>query len=255
MKNSSTRSLHEEYHSATKFSKRIISSKNFTYRLILAVIDKHIKKPFKNVLDIGCGAGTLSFYIASKKFTVTGIDISQKAIYECKKSATLLGLKNISFVRSSFPDEIKINKKFNAIIFTEVIEHLIDDLLAIKKINKLLKPSGILILSTPSINAPLHKLGLTKKFDEEVGHIRRYTLDQLKKLLLENDFKIIEIIKIEGILRNFLFVNPYAGKLVRYVNFFASDFVTIIDNISLKLFGESNYIIVARKIQPKKKAQ
>lgn len=239
--------LHQKYHRDTKSTNTIIKNNNFTYRLLINVIEKNLKVNNLNILDIGCGAGTLSFYLAGKGHRITGIDISQKAINECKKSAKKIKLKNTEFVRVSFPEEFVLKKQFDEIIFTEVIEHISNDRKALKEIYKLLKPNGILILSTPSSTAPLHRLGLTKKFDEEVGHLRRYNLDQLKKLLRNEHFTIIETKKTEGILRNFLFVNPYAVKLIRYVNFFASDFVTFLDNISLKMFGESNYIIVAQK--------
>ena len=239
--------LHQKYHRGTKSTHKIIRSNNFTYRLAIDVINPYLKNNRLDILDIGCGAGTISFYLASMGHRVTGIDISQKAINECRKSAKKINFENTEFIRASFPEEFVLKKQFDAIIFTEVIEHISNDKQALKKIYKLLKPNGILVLSTPSNTAPLHRLGLTKKFDIEVGHLRRYSLYQLKKLLRGEYFKIIETTKTEGILRNFLFVNPYAGKLVRYVNFFASDFVTFLDTISLKVFGESNYIIVARK--------
>jgi len=242
------KSIHEKYHNSTKKQLKIIKLKNFTYRLVLGYLDKYIgDESKKRVLDIGCGAGSISFYLASKGHSVTGIDISIKAIEECRQSAKQLKLKNVVFKQSYFPEDFKLGKKYDAVVFTEVIEHLEKDDLALNNINQLLKGGGFLILSTPSLNAPLHRLGLTNKFDKEVGHLRRYTFSQLKELLRKNNFKLVESKETEGIVRNFLFVNPYAGKLVRYVNFFASDLVTFIDNISLKLFGNSNFIIVARK--------
>lgn len=248
MRQKNSKLVHEIYHKATKKQVKIIRSNNFTYRHILKYLNKYIpEKSTKEILDIGSGAGSLSFYLAARGNHVIGIDISTKAIEESKKSSKILNLKNISFLRASFPDTRDLGKKFDAVIFTEVIEHLEDDKLALRRINELLKKNGLLFLSTPSINAPLHKMGLTRKFDKEVGHLRRYTLPQLKNLLKDSDFKIIQSVKTEGIIRNFLFVNPYAGKLVRYINFFASDLTTILDDISLKIFGNSNFIIIARK--------
>lgn len=243
----SRKTVHEKYHQKTKKQTKLIKKNNFTYRLHLEFFDKYLKIPKQRVLDIGCGAGSVCFCLANDGQEVTGIDISNKAISECKKSAKQLHLNNAVFKQAYFPKDADYGKNFDAVILTEVIEHLEDDSSALKKINALLTKNGLLFLSTPSINAPLHKLGLTRKFDREVGHLRRYTLPQLKKLLKENNFKIIEIKKTEGVLRNFLFVNPHAGKLVKYINFFASDIVTFLDNISLKLFGNSNYIVVAKK--------
>ena len=248
--NSNAKIVHEKYHAKTGKSHKIIKDNNFTYRLLIQTLRSTIKKG-ANILDIGCGAGTISFYLASKGHKVTGIDISKKAIQACKESATNL-LLEIDFRVIDFPNE-NIRSSFDVVVFTEVIEHLENDKKALKQIHKLLNMNGLLILSTPSAGAPLHKLGLTHKFDKEVGHLRRYSASSLEKILAETDFKVMSIRKTEGILRNFLFVNPVAGRLVRYIKFFLSDWVTFLDNISLSLFGESNYIIVAKKIEKKKK--
>jgi len=243
---STRKNLHERYHSRTRWQSKIIKDNNFTYRILISVINKYVKKPSLRILDIGCGAGTLSFYLANKGHNVLGIDISSKAIKECNASKKALGLKNTDFQRVDFPDRIP-NGKFDVIIFTEVIEHLEDDKKALQSIYKLLKPNGLMILSTPSDTAPLHKLGLTKKFDQEVGHLRRYSLIELESLIKKSGFNIIETRKTEGVLRNFLFINPLAGKMIRFIKFFISDIVTFTDNLTIPIFGYSNIIIVARK--------
>lgn len=241
--------VHEDYHKKTKIQYKVISDWNFTYRLIIPVLKKYLRRNLK-VLDIGCGAGTIDFYLANKVYDIIGVDISEKAVKSCIQTARNLGLRNVKFQKVFFPKE-RIRGKFDFIIFTEVMEHLEDDRLALKEIHKLLKPNGILLLSTPSINAPLHKLGLTKKFDKEVGHIRRYDSKQLIRLLNFSGFKIVTIYKTEGIIRNFLFVNPIAGKFVRFIKFFISDFVTLLDNLTIPVFGASNWIVVARKVSSK----
>lgn len=242
---SNRRIVHEKYHIKTRSQCRVIGEKNFTYRVVISVINKYLERRQK-ILDMGCGAGTLDFYLATKGNEVTGIDISEKAIESCRKTAVNLNINNTKFMRLNFPKET-INGKFDFIIFSEVIEHLEDDKQALRGIYKLLNPGGTLLLTTPSINAPLHRLGLTKDFDKEVGHLRRYVFNNLLDMIKNSGFKIIETRKTEGIIRNFLFINPIAGKLVRFIKFFVSDLVTLIDNITIPIFGESNYIVVARR--------
>lgn len=243
-----SKAIHEKYHKQTSSQKNLISPNNFTYKILLPIIDKFVKKKKpKNILDIGCGAGTLCLYYANKGFKVTGIDISEKAIKACKESAGQLGLeKKATFKVLDFQKE-SLKERFDLIFFTEVIEHLENDDLALKQIYKLLNPGGVVILSTPSKNAPLYKLGLLKKFDREVGHVRRYTLEELVDLCKKNNFKIIETNKTEGIVRNFLFINPIAGKSIKIINRVGGNVVTAIDNVSLKLFGESQIFVVVEK--------
>lgn len=238
---------YEVFHKNTSAQFKIIPKNNFTYRHIVSFIDKYSVSK-KKVLDIGCGAGTLCFYVANKGVKVLGIDISSKAIASCQESAGILGLDKLAkFKVVNFPQE-QVNTKFDLVIFTEVIEHLPDDKLALEKIFNMLNKGGVVIITTPSLNAPLYKLGYARGFDERVGHLRRYTIDSLSKVCEDSGFKVIETKKNEGILRNFLFLNPHAGKLVRFIKFFMSDIVTQIDNCLIPIFGESNIIVIAKKI-------
>ena len=91
----------------------------------------------------------------------------------------------------NFPNE-SLNEKFDLVILTEVIEHLEDDKLALKRIYRLLDKGGIAIISTPSNNAPLYRLGMTKKFDERVGHVRRYSLEGLVEMCEKTGFEVLD---------------------------------------------------------------
>jgi len=105
----------------------------------------------------------------------------------------------------------------------------------------------MVLISTPSKNAPLYRLGIATEFDIRVGHLRRYTIQELARKCEKTGFKILETKKTEGIIRNFLFLSPIAGRFIRFIKFFVSDWITYIDELSLKLFGESNMFIVLQK--------
>lgn len=222
----------------------MIKGNNITYQIIIKYIDKFIKKG--NVLDIGCGAGTIDFYLASKGNTVVGIDISQRAVESARESAKLMDLKNVKFEAMEFPHKVP-GGNYDYVLCSEVLEHLPDDKHAMKKIFNLLNKKGIAILSTPSKNAPLYKLGYASGFDKRVGHLRRYTVEELKDIAKNAGFTVIATEKTEGVLRNFLFLNPIAGKLIRFIKFSLVDIVSFLDYISLKLFGESQIFIVVQK--------
>ncbi len=224
--------------------KRIISKKDFTYRNIVGVLDKFCRG--KNVLDIGSGVGTLDLYLAQKGRQVTGIEISQRAVDIARQSQRLLGINKIKFIRGDF-FQLKIREQFPFVICSEVLEHLSNEQQAINKIYRLIKPEGLLLITVPSQNAPLIKLGAIKKFDQVSGHLRRYTLDNLRLLLEENQFKVIYAKKTEGILRNSLYVFKL-NLVIKLANRFplVSDLITWLDNLSLRLFGESQIITVAK---------
>jgi len=240
--------LYENFHKKTKSQKRIIGKKNFTYRNLIEVLGKYIDDE-KEILDIGCGAGTVDFYLAKVGHKILGIDISGKAVEACRESSQALGLEyRLNFEKLNFPKE-KPSGKFDLVICSEVLEHLKNDQKAVKVIFGLLRPGGVAIISTPSKNAPLYRIGFAKEFDKEVGHLRRYSLKELKILVGKTGFVVLETIKTEGILRNFLFLNPIADKLVRVLNKIGalSDIITFMDRLTIPVFGESDIFITAQK--------
>lgn len=238
--------LYEEFHGDRRLQKRIISDKNFTYRELIRIMKPYLNS-CKTVLDIGSGVGTIDFYLASKGKKVTGIEISEKAVELAKANAKRFFLNNkIIFINAAFPHKIT-KKDFDMVIFSEVIEHIPDDAKAIHDIYNVMKSGGILIITTPSLDAPLYKMGLLTKFDKEVGHLRRYTDDGLRKIVEKNGFNVLKMRRHEGILRNFLYTNPIAGKSLRFVRSYIADAVMLIDRASIPLFGSSNISLVAKK--------
>jgi SAM-dependent methyltransferase len=66
---------------------------------------------------------------------------------------------------------------FDTVVALNVIEHVADDALAVGNCRKLLKNGGRFIMLVPAYQA------LYNRFDQELGHCRRYTEKGLRKLL------------------------------------------------------------------------
>ena len=99
-----------------------------------------------NILDIGCGGGLLSEPICRLGANVTAIDASLKNIkvakYHSKKNKL-----NIDYMCSS-PDKLKIKKKFDVVLNMEIVEHVEDINLFLKKSSQLLKKNGLMFVAT-----------------------------------------------------------------------------------------------------------
>ena len=99
-----------------------------------------------NILDIGCGGGLLSEPIYRLGANVTAIDASLKNIkvakYHSKKNKL-----NIDYMCSS-PDKLKIKKKFDVVLNMEIVEHVEDINLFLKKSSQLLKKNGLMFVAT-----------------------------------------------------------------------------------------------------------
>ncbi len=104
--------------------------------------------PLKNlhILDIGCGGGLLSEPICRLGAKVTAIDASLKNIEVAKYHAKKNKL-NIKYMCSS-PDELKIKKKFDIVLNMEIVEHVEDVNLFLKKSSQLLKKNGLMFVAT-----------------------------------------------------------------------------------------------------------
>lgn len=247
--------FYNNFHKRSIIQKKLINENNFTYRISIRIIREVLKNLDRknediSICDFGCGVGTLDFYFASKGYRVMGLDISDKAINVARKSNEVMKLNSkVEFYNSKDINKRVKNKKFNVILCLEVIEHVQKDMELIKYLINKLTNGGYLIISTPTVNAPLYRFKLIKKFDEEVGHLRRYNPEKLVEYFINlHDVKVIKIVKTEGILRNAFFVlKPftYFGKFIRG---FIADVTTYIDRLLITLFGESNiYIIVQKK--------
>lgn len=238
--------LYEGFHLKSKLQRRIIGPKDFTYRNIIGVLNRYLKGR-RRVIDIGCGVGTVSLYIASKGLRVVGLDISSSAIHFARKSTRILGLNAFAqFYKSDFRST-DLKGKFDLVIASEVLEHLPDDQVVLEKLANLVKKGGIVFISVPLKSAPLNRLGLLESFDGRVGHLRRYELEDLRSKIKKTGLRIIYEGYFEGPIRNLLFTNKSLGILNRIIKGVLSDLVTFIDNISLSILGPSQVIIVAKK--------
>lgn len=245
-------SFYDGYHTEvvkTKKQNGLIDKSNFTYKNFFRYIFPQILdfKKICRILDIGSGAGTISLFLAKQGYNVVGIDISQKAVEASIQSAKELDLETkVSFLNTDFK-KFNYKRKFDVTICLEVIEHCKEDEKLLIKVHDLLKDNGLLILSTPLRTAPLQKLGLTSSFDKRVGHLRRYSKDEIVSKIENSGFKVEKLIETEGIVRNSLYVLPLLGFLIRFIKGVITNIVTKIDDISGEIFGYSDLIIIARK--------
>ena len=105
-------------------------------------------EPLKNIelLDIGCGGGLLSEPMCRLGAKVTAIDASQKNINVASFHSKKNNLK-INYLCTS-PEKINLKKKIDVILNMEVVEHVDDLNLFLKKSSSLLKKNGLMFVAT-----------------------------------------------------------------------------------------------------------
>ncbi|MFA6422443.1 MAG: methyltransferase domain-containing protein [Candidatus Buchananbacteria bacterium] len=140
----------------------------------------------KDVLDIGCRDGTLtSFFVKNNR--VTGADIDLNSLEAAKNK---LGIETVFMDLNGDWQELG-EKRFDAVVAGEVLEHLYYPDRVVEKIKKLLKPEGIFIGTVPNAfsfkNRIRYLLG-QKRFTPlaDPTHINQFGLNDLREVLKKN---------------------------------------------------------------------
>lgn len=113
--------------------------------LVIKSFVEQISKPDIKILDVGCGRGWTS-NLLSKYGNVLGIDPVASVIEYGRELYPNIGLMALGLEDycSLYPEE-----KYDLIVCTEVLEHIVDKPQFLKKIKNLLSDNGYVILSTP----------------------------------------------------------------------------------------------------------
>lgn len=150
------------------------------------MIRAYAKKDEKNILDIGCGTGK-NMEELSKLGTVFGVDSSDEALGFCEKR----GLSNL---KKGFAEKISYeSEQFDVVTILDVLEH-VDDIKAVAEMERVLKKKGVAVITVPAFS------WLWSKWDEVLGHKKRYTKGTLLSLFDENKWEVKKITYIHSFL-------------------------------------------------------
>ena len=98
----------------------------------------------KRVLDVGCGPG-VQFLAHVPANEVHGVDISAAALAEAAQHGLITHQLAVGEQPLPFADQY-----FDAIVCTDIFEHLFDPLDALAEVRRVLKDDGVLIASVPN---------------------------------------------------------------------------------------------------------
>ncbi|GAA2521746.1 class I SAM-dependent methyltransferase [Streptomyces longisporus] len=176
-------------------------------RMLAAALGPAAAGAPRTILDIGCGDGTAAATAAPllTGHRIIGVDWSQDAL---KRARTHLSYA----IRGELTDGGLPFKaaSADAVLFSEVIEHLVDPDAALDEIHRILRPGGHLMLSTPNLaawyNRGLLLAGVQPVFSEVslraihgrpgtevVGHLRLYTARALREFVAASGFEIVDL--------------------------------------------------------------
>ncbi|ASZ13142.1 methyltransferase domain-containing protein [Chitinophaga pendula] len=103
------------------------------------------------VLDVGCGNGVISRYLGQLGYNVLGIDVSAKTIETANARNQL---PNVRFETISAEALTAQGQRYDAVICSEVLEHLQEPEQLLRTLYTSLKDQGILIVTVPNGQGP-----------------------------------------------------------------------------------------------------
>jgi 2-polyprenyl-3-methyl-5-hydroxy-6-metoxy-1,4-benzoquinol methylase len=169
-----------------------------------------------DVLDVGCGFATTSQHIAKRGNRVIGIESSEQAVTVARTRVQEIihaDLQQLDDVKRSIGD-----RRFDVIIFADVLEHLAWPIGILRGYLDLLKAGGSVMVSLPNVGLWSVRLNLLlgRFHYEETGvldrtHLRFFTRRSAREMIEQAGLEIVRRTYNPGLVRPFV---PLAKRLL-----------------------------------------
>lgn len=145
-----------------------------------------------NLLDIGCAQGFFLYSASKARYNIKGIEISQDAAeYAVREFG--LDVEAKPFEELRFPEN-----HFDVVTLWQVLEHVPYPLTILKEVHRILKPGGLLVVSTPDIAGIPAKILRKRWWDIKRLHINQFSTKTLRDILQNGGFKNISSVSYRG---------------------------------------------------------
>jgi 2-polyprenyl-3-methyl-5-hydroxy-6-metoxy-1,4-benzoquinol methylase len=150
----------------------------------------------KSLLDLGCGNGSLTARLADAGYSVTGAEQSGSGLVQARAA-----FPNIAFIAQDInqPFPQHVHGSFDVVVAVEVIEHLWFPRELFQRATEVLKPHGVLMITTPFHGYWKNlALALANKFDdhwhpwEDFGHVKFFSGKTLTAMANEQGFQVTQ---------------------------------------------------------------
>lgn len=132
----------------------------------------------KDVLDIACGEGYGSFLLSKVSRSVTGVDIDESIINHAVDKYKYKGLNFIKGTATAIPIPAS---SIDVVVSFETIEHLKEHDEMLLEIKRVLRPTGLLIISSPNKKTYSDDRNFTNKY-----HVKELYYEEFLSLIKKN---------------------------------------------------------------------
>ncbi len=168
----------------TEIASDVIASDNPIHQRLLKPYYLSVLHAGGDVLEIGCGQGRGVELLLPEASSYTGIDKIDEVVKTLREK-----FPKGDFRQAVIPPLTGLaDNSFDLVVSFQVIEHIKDDKLYLQEINRVLKPGGKALITTPNIRQSLSR---------NPWHIREYTAAELKELA-DSCIRKVEMMGIAG---------------------------------------------------------
>jgi len=139
-----------------------------------------------NIIDVGCGDGFFLDEAKKRGWNVYGTEYRLESVNKCLEKGINIKLGKLTSLH--YPIDF-----FDIITSFEVIEHINNPSEEIIEFKKILRPGGIVYITTPNFNS-MSRYFLGRKWNiiEYPEHLSYYTALTLKNAFQKNNFKLLK---------------------------------------------------------------
>jgi 2-polyprenyl-3-methyl-5-hydroxy-6-metoxy-1,4-benzoquinol methylase len=165
---------------------RAAALKRATASLYLTKIRPLVETSSPRLLEIGCGSGDFLLEASSRGFTVEGLEYSPHAVETANRRLSRQAVQVGSLESNELPADY-----YDVAVGFDVIEHVRHPAYALTRLQHSLKPKGLLVLATPSLDSWSHWLLGKHWMEYKTEHLTYFGKKSLKCILQRSGFEDI----------------------------------------------------------------
>jgi 2-polyprenyl-3-methyl-5-hydroxy-6-metoxy-1,4-benzoquinol methylase len=165
-----------------------VSPASFHRRRLIVRLVSEVAPRAQAVLDVGCGQGELVADLARAlpHSRIYGADLSEQSLSDTRRKHPRAELIALDLLDPEFENRhAGLLARFDVVVCSEVIEHVADDSLAVRRLCSLLAAGGHLVVSVPG--------GKMSHYDMAIGHQRHYSSRNLSELLARSRLEVLRV--------------------------------------------------------------
>ncbi len=216
----------------------VLSEQLVNYNKVIAnLVAAHVRSGDR-VLDFGAGVGTLTRVVAKRigKMECVEIDSRQRAVLEQQGFHCYPSLEDVP------------RESFDVVYSSNVLEHIFDDVDALRRLRMALRPGGRIVLYVPAFQS------LYTAMDAAIGHHRRYDVPTLRTRMIEAGFDVREAYYVDliGYVISWIFkrvsnnVDAVNATTLKIYDTFVFPLSRVLERLRKPLFGKNVFAVGTR---------